>query len=247
MTQMSMKKMRIAILISGGGTTMLEIIRACKEGRLPYVEVACVVASADNAGGISKALIEGLTLSQVPVCSPRHYSDPLEFGDVLLRIFERHRVDFVSQNGWLPLTPSNVVAAYKNRMGNQHPGPIRPGRPDFGGKGMYGRRVHSARLQFVQFTKRNSWTEATYQDVDEQFDLGAVRARCRVAIYPDDNVETLQRRALAIEHQVVIKALHERSIGRQRDMTLDDDLVLPGEEELLARVKESAARIWPKG
>jgi phosphoribosylglycinamide formyltransferase 1 len=244
---MKTKKMRVAILISGGGTTMLEIIRACNEGRLPYVEVACVVASTDNAGGIAKALVAGLPLAQVLTCSPMHYSDPLEFGDRLLRIFEYHHVDFVSQNGWLPLTPSNVVAAYRNRMGNQHPGPIRPGRPDFGGKGMYGRRVHAARINFVRETNRNWWTEVTYQDVAEKFDEGAVRGRGRVKIRLNDTVESLQARVIIREHQVVISALHGHSVGRRLDFALDDDLVLPGEEALLVRIKQEAARLWTKG
>jgi phosphoribosylglycinamide formyltransferase-1 len=240
-------KLRIAALISGGGTTMHRVIQACSSGVLPYAEIVCVVASKPEAGGINKALAEGIASSDILVHRPKAYESQDQFGEALLREFQLRGVDFVAQLGWLPLTPSVVVEAYRNMMSNQHPGPLRPDHRDFGGKGMYGRRVHAARLNFVRATNRNFWTEAVCQRVADAFDAGPVIKMRRIEVLPGDDTTALQDRVLPVEHEVQIEALDDVSQNRATELTFNDDLVLDGEESILQQAKDTAIQEWPKG
>ena len=248
---MTRNKMRVAIAISGGGTTMEAVIKATKDGRLPFVEVALVVASNDIADkaarGIAKAKAQGLDEKHIVVRRRKDYNNQEQFGLALLRECRERGVDFWSQNGWMPHTPQCVVEAFKGKSGNQHPGPIRPGRLDFGGTDMFGSRVHCARLNFVKATNRNWWTEATYQRVEHKLDEGAVIRFQQVPILRDDTPEVLQQRVLPAEHEVVIDALNDFSLGIEQEYWLSDDLVLPGEEAILAEAKADAVRKYPKG
>ncbi|MGE5297780.1 MAG: phosphoribosylglycinamide formyltransferase [Acidobacteriaceae bacterium] len=242
-------KMRIAALISGGGTTMQKVIQACKSGQLAYAEVVCVIASNVLAGGIEKALVEGLPPSKVIVTDPRWYGGCREaFGQALRSWLRCHEVDFVAQLGWLPLTPSTIIEKYGNMMINQHPGPLRPDHRDFGGKGMYGRRVHSARLNFVGVTQRNFWTEAVSQRVAKDFDQGTVIKMRRVPIYSTDEVPTLQARVLPVEHEVQIEAIDDFSQNRVAEVVFENDnLVHSWEDPVLAYSKAHGIRNFPQG
>ena len=128
-------KLRLLLLISGGGTTALEIIRACQSGRLQHVEPACVLCSNEKAAGIQRVQTAGV---HAILALPQWYDSPDEFGDHILNICREYHADWIGQYGWMPKTPANVIEAFSGRMINQHPGPLDPGYPDFGGKGMYG-------------------------------------------------------------------------------------------------------------
>lgn len=149
-------KLRLALMISGGGTTAREIIRACKDGRLPRVDPVCVIASTELAGGIKKAQEEGIAPHDVIVLNPTNFNSPSLFAEAIIRSCRDRSVDLISQCGWIPKTPAEVIASFDGHMINQHPGPVDPGRPDFGGKGMFGRRVHCARLYFLRCAKKTA-------------------------------------------------------------------------------------------
>lgn len=167
--------MRIAMLISGGGTTMKKIVEDCQEGELRgLVEPAVVIAGRPDAGGIAKAQAAGVP---TVVLERDTFGSGTEFGRAIIEACKRHRAIFIGQYGWLSWTPRNVIEAFPGMMVNQHPAPLDPGRPDFGGKGMYGRAAHAARLYFARRTKGHLWTEATAQRVHVRFDQGAVLGR----------------------------------------------------------------------
>ncbi len=199
--------MRVALLISGSGTTAESIIRATQDGRLAGVEIACVIASSTEAGGIERTKKAGVPEKDVLVLSPKSFSSREEFGEAIIKECRARGVDFVGQYGWLVKTPENVIEAFEGRIANQHPGPLDPGRPDFGGKGMFGRRVHAARLFFVRAVNRDFWTEATAHRVVAEYDKGAVLCAKQVPILPDDTPESLQARVLPVEHEVQIETL----------------------------------------
>lgn len=112
----------------------------------------------------------------------------------------------VTQNGWLPKTPAMVIDAFPGNIYNQHPGPV----PEFGGKGMYGRRVHAAVLLFKRLTKSDQmWTEAVVQRAAYKFDSGIVVKSQRVEILPKDTVDDLQQRVLPVEHELQIQLLDD--------------------------------------
>jgi phosphoribosylglycinamide formyltransferase-1 len=234
-------QLRLCMLLSGGGTTAQAIIRACKSGRLSGIKPVCVISSRSDAGGLQKAKEEGV---------PAFVIEPLPknseaFGEALIRACEAKGVDIIGQYGWIPKTPLNVIEMYEGRMINQHPGPLDPGYPDFGGKRMFGARVHCARLYFVRAVARDFWTEATAQRVALDFDKGAILKMARVDILPDDTVSSLQERVLPVEHEVQIEALQDFAHGNVVELVRLERLVLPGEEPILEEAKKIACRKFP--
>jgi phosphoribosylglycinamide formyltransferase-1 len=215
--------MRIALLISGRGSTAEAIINACKTGKLKGVTPACVISSRE--------------------LSPKHFSSSEEFGKAILKICADNKVDFIGQYGWLVKTPKNVIEAYQDMMVNQHNGPL----PEFGGDGMYGMRVHCARLLFARRVQRDFWTEGVAQRVAVEFDGGAVLKAGRAPILENDTPETLAARLLPVEHEVQIAMLRDFVNGTVKEITRPEPLMRPGEEAILAECKKEAIMRYPKG
>ena len=162
--------MNLALLISGSGTTAEAVIKACLSGKLKGINPTAVIASKVEAGGLEKAKLLGI---KTEVLNPKEFKKTEDFGIMLLNKLKEFKVDLVSQNGWLPKTPLNVIQAYEGRIINQHPGPLDPGRMwDFGGQGMYGERVMCARLIYCLLCGEDWWTEATTHLVTEEYDQG---------------------------------------------------------------------------
>lgn len=241
-------KERWASLISGSGTTMEAMAKAILSGEV-QMEIACVISSNPQAGGLEKARKLGLPEKDILVINPHDFRGAEgkvvqeRFGQVLLSALKDHGVTVVTQNGWLPLTPELVIAEYHQRLFNQHPGPV----PEFGGKGMYGRRVHAAVLLYRRLTGRDFWTEVITQRVDKDYDQGAVVRGEWVEIRPSDTVEDLQQRALPVEHQVQIDLLKDIARGNIKEVTSRKVLVRPGEEHVLFLAKKTAILLYPQG
>lgn len=236
--------LRLAMLISGGGTTMQRIIQACQSGELPRVVPVCVIASNRLAGGIAKA--QKLNVPTKIICRQDfHCADA--FGEALLRVCQQYAVDMVGQYGWLPITPGNFIVAYQQAFTNQHPGPLDPGHLDFGGKGMYGRRVHAARLLFCRRVGHDFWTEATAQRVDVKVDKGSVLCRKPVRILPEDDVQSLQERVLPVEHAAQIETLAGFANGRVVELVRDERLVPEEEKFVLFEAQRAACLLFPHG
>ncbi|MBI4036947.1 hypothetical protein HY385_00800 [Candidatus Daviesbacteria bacterium] len=239
---------RLATLISGGGTTMQEIVKACQSGEI-LIDVACVISSTPTAGGIEKARRLSIPEHDIVVVNPDDFRggdgkvDQEGFGLQILKQLRERGVTVVTQNGWMPLTPRVVIEEYPETMFNQHPGPV----PEFGGKGMYGRRVHAARLLFTRLTGRESWTEAIAQRMHVEYDQGSVVKATRVDILPDDAVDDLQQRVLPIEHRVQIDLLNDVATGNIKELTGRGRLVRPEEEQTLLLVKRVARLMFPHG
>ncbi len=239
---------KLGILISGGGTTMRAIIAACQAGVISDMNVGCIISSTPTAGGIVKARQLEIPRENIVVINPYEYKtngkvDRVRFGEAILEELKGRNITVVTQNGWLPLTPENVIDAYPGFIFNQHPGPV----PEFGGMGMYGRRVHAARLEFVQQTDRDWWTEAIAQRVDRNFDQGAVVKSQRIEIKRDDSIDSLQARVLPYEHHVQIALLQDVAAGKVKEEAKRGSLVWPEEEELLRECKKKAIAAYPEG
>lgn len=239
--------LRLALLISGGGTTMAAIIKACKDGQLPKVEPALVISSTSSAGGLEKAEKLGIPKKDILVINPKDFKDAEEFGREIIKECEKRRVNFVGQYGWMALTPGNVIKKFSGHIVNQHPGPLDNGRPDFGGKGMYGMRVHKARLEFVRATKRDYWTEATAHRVTSEFDKGEVVKRRQMSISPNERTEHVKKRLLPVEHEVQIETLLDFSEGVVHPFKRKDPLVRPEEMKILEKCKAIARKAYPNG
>ena len=229
---------------------MREILRACKDGRLPHVNPRLVIASRHDAGGIEKAKAEGIDEKDIVVIRRKGKELPefLQFGEEILTACRKRGVNFIGQYGWLPCTPPNVIEAYKEMIVNQHPGPLEPGRPDFGGEGMYGRRVHCARLYFVRtLDVYDPTTEVVAHRVIEEYDKGPVLHRATVPILKHDDTGTLQERALPVEHRVQIETLQMFCEGTVCELTRDVPLLPDEAVPVLNMAKHIGITLYPKG
>jgi len=239
---------RLASLISGEGTTMREVIKACSSNEVP-MDIVCVISSNPLAEGVGKARKLAIPDKDIVVINPNDFRDGNKkinqenFGKAILKELRKRRVTVVTQNGWLPLTPKNVIKEYENKIFNQHPGPV----PEFGGKGMYGRRVHTAVLLFTRMTNREPWTEAVVQRVHRENDQGAVVKSARIEIKTDDTVESLSQRVLLVEHRIQIELLKDVAAGKVGEITRRKKLVRPGQEEALDLAKKVGILLYPRG
>ncbi len=241
-------KLNTAICISGGGTTMREVLRACENKHLSHVNPALIISSKPDAGGIAKALKAGLSPNDIEVIVRKDFETREAYGEEILFECKKHGVDMIVQCGFIPIMPSNVINEYKSMIFNQHPGPIDQARPGFGGKGMRGMAVHAAVLYFAQRVGRPFMTEATVHRVTNVVDGGAILGSRPVEIWKDDYAESLATRVLPFEHNLVVETILRFSeYGGSQEVHRKIPLILPGEEALLEEAKEAGIAAFPNG
>lgn len=238
--------MRLALLISGGGTTAGKIILAAKS-KILNVDPVLVIASNKNIEGIKRIKETGFPEKNIRVINPKKFNKPEYFAQKLITVCREYNIEIVGQYGWLPLTPLDFIRDYENKIINQHPGPLDESGIDFGGKGMYGRRVHSAVIYFRRKTKHDYWTEATSHFVTADFDRGNVIGRIKIPISNDDTVESLQNKVLPIEHKLQIDILKNISTGKLKILKRPKPLINSQEINILEESKKIAAVYYPQG
>ena len=169
---------KVAVLISGGGTNLQAIIDRSAAGELPHAELALVVCSRKNAGGLDRAERAGI----------KHvYIGKENFEQELIKLLEKHEIDIIVLAGFLKILSSNFVSRYPDRIINVHPSLI----PSFCGDGFYGLRVHEAALSYGVKV-----TGATVHFVNEVTDGGKIIAQRAVDVKDGDTPEILQRRVM---------------------------------------------------
>lgn len=169
---------KVAVLISGGGTNLQAIIDRLAAGELPHVELALVVSSRKNAGGLDRAERAGI----------KHiYIGKENFEQDLIKLLEEHEIDIIVLAGFLKILSSDFVSRYPDRIINVHPSLI----PSFCGDGFYGLRVHEAALSYGVKV-----TGATVHFVNEVTDGGKIIAQRAVDVKDGDTPESLQRRVM---------------------------------------------------
>lgn len=240
-------KMNVAIFISGGGTTMQQVLRACHDNRLKRIR-PFVISSNFDVPGVQRALDAGLPAQDLCVIS-RNEMVAREFEEKILSRLASCKIDAVMMCGFLPLMPAAVINVYRQMIFNQHPVLLdNPGRLGFGGKGMHGRAAHHALLYFQRRIARPFSAGCTIHRTTEQVDKGAIVAECPVEILPEDDTETLAKRVLPFEHTMVIAFLHKLSeFGRVDEMVRLEPLIQPGEEALFHEALDAGRKAYPNG
>ena len=187
---------RIAVLVSGGGTTLQAILESERRGENPNGQVALVVASKPGVYALTRAEQFGVPTA---VVARRDYADSEAFDAALLDVLAGHNIDLVVLAGFLSVLGPSVIAAYPNRILNVHPSLI----PSFCGPGFYGLRVHEAAL-----ARGVKVTGATVHFVNEECDGGPILLQKAVDIQPGDTPETLQKRVMVeAEWKLLPKAI----------------------------------------
>jgi formyltetrahydrofolate-dependent phosphoribosylglycinamide formyltransferase len=193
--------LRIAVLLSGNGSTLQNILDRSAKGLLD-AQVVCVIASRADAYGLERAKKAGVHALAIP---RKEHGSVDSFGDAVWAEIRRHEPGLVVLAGFMSLLP--VPPDFKDRIMNVHPALI----PAFSGQGMYGRRVHEAVIEYGV-----KLTGVTVHFVDEDYDRGPVILQASVPVLEDDTPDTLAERVQAEERELYPKAIQLFAEGRLR-------------------------------
>ncbi len=189
-----MPRLRIAVLVSGGGTNLQAILDAIQGGRLD-AEVACVISNRKAAFALERARKFGIDDHYI---GKGNYPDAIDREGALLDVLKTAHVDLIVLAGYLSILPPALINCFKNRIINIHPSLL----PSFSGEGFYGEHVHRAVL-----AAKVTHTGATVHFVDEGVDTGNIIAQKQLEVLADDSVATLSKRVLVLEHALLIETL----------------------------------------
>lgn len=173
--------LRLAVLISGGGTDLQSIIDEHKKGNI-NCEIALVISNRKSAYGLERAKQAGISTACI--------KDQKE----LLKKLQDEKIDFIVLAGYLAILQEDLIKAYPNKIINIHPSLI----PSFCGPGMYGLHVHEAAL-----AKGVKVSGATVHFVSEEVDGGPIIYQEAVSIADLNTAEAIQKRVLEIEHKIL--------------------------------------------
>lgn len=176
--------LKLAVLVSGGGTNLQAIIDKIENGSIENVKIEVVISNKKDAYALERAKNHGIAAECL---SPKDFAERAEFDDALLKLLQSYQVDLVVLAGYLVIVPKNVVKAYTNRIINIHPSLI----PSFCGDGFYGLKVHEAVL-----ARGNKVTGATVHFVDDGTDTGPIILQKAVYVQEGDTPEVLQKRVM---------------------------------------------------
>ena len=184
--------LRVAVLLSGEGTSLENLFEQIESGAL-NAQIVAVISSKENAGGLERARRRGVPALAVP---RNQYPDSGKFNDAIHAELDQRKIDLVACLGFL--SPFETRGKFDGRAINVHPALI----PAFCGKGYYGQRVHEAVLASGATT-----TGATVHFVDDEYDSGPIILQEEVPVHSDDTAASLADRVQVAERRLVPKAI----------------------------------------
>lgn len=195
--------LKIAVLVSGGGTNLQAIIDAVAAGKVTNTKIAVVVSNNPNAYALERAKNAGIPAE---VLVPKHFATRDIFNAELLKLIQSYEVDAVVLAGCLLTIPESMILAYPNKIMNIHPSLI----PAFCGKEYYGLKVHEGVL-----SRGVKVTGATVHFVDAGLDTGPIILQKAVTVQETDTPEILQRRVMEeAEWELLPRAIDLLANGR---------------------------------
>lgn len=184
--------LKLAVLVSGGGTNLQAIIDSIGRGTIANTEISVVISNNPNAYALERA--RDYDIEAVCV-SPKQFEGREAFNQALLETLNSYQVDLVVLAGFLVVLPEMVIRQYQNRIINIHPSLI----PSFCGTGYYGLRVHEKALE-----RGVKITGATVHFVDAGTDTGPIILQKAVEVKQGDTPEMLQRRVMEQAEWVIL-------------------------------------------
>ena len=178
------KKVKIAVMVSGGGTNLQAILDAEKSGILRSGKVSLVLSNKASAYALERAKNAQV---ETAVILRKDYATQREYEDAIIALFTEKEIDLIVMAGFMSILSPHFTDTYPKRIINVHPSLI----PSFCGEGFYGLRVHRAALDYGVKV-----TGATVHFVNEIPDGGEIIAQKAVEILPGDTPEILQRRVM---------------------------------------------------
>jgi len=178
----------IAVFASGRGSNFRAVLGRIESGDLKNACVAAVVSNNSASGALELARSREIDAFHI---SSRTHPDPGDREQALLRVLRSHDIDLILLAGYMKLLPRSMIKAYSRRILNIHPALL----PRFGGKGMYGIKVHESVI-----SSGVEETGVTIHYVDERYDEGPIIAQRRIPVRQNDTPESLAARVLEVEH-----------------------------------------------
>ena len=197
------RALKLAVFASGRGSNFKAILDAVHRDAL-QLEVVLCLSDREDAGALEHAMQHGVPTR---VLQPKSYATESECADAMMRALDEHGANFIALAGFMRKIAPAVTAAYSGRIVNIHPALL----PAFGGKGMYGRRVHEAVVAYGVH-----WTGATVHLVDDQYDNGPIVVQEPVPVLASDTPDDVAARVLEVEHRLYPAALRLFADGRIR-------------------------------
>ena len=186
---------KIAVLVSGGGTNLQALIDAEKRGELGCGKLTLCISSNDKAYALTRAQNHHM---KTAVVSKKAYESFDDYAQALLNVLRAEDIELIILAGFLTILPTGVIAQYRDRIINVHPSLI----PSFCGEGFYGLKVHEAALAYGVKV-----TGATVHMVSEVVDGGRILLQKAVDVLENDTPEILQKRVMQqAEWQLLPKA-----------------------------------------
>ena len=184
--------LKLAVLVSGGGTNLQAILDAIDAGTITNAEVSVVISNNAGAYALERAKNKGIDA----VCiSPKTFESREAFNEALLAKLQSYHVDLVVLAGCLVVIPQSIVDAYPNKIINIHPSLI----PSFCGTGYYGLKVHEGVL-----SRGVKVTGATVHFVDGGTDTGPIILQKAVEVHEGDTPKALQQRVMEEAEWVIM-------------------------------------------
>ncbi len=203
------KILKMAVLVSGGGTNLQAIIDAIQAKKIKNAEISVVISNNENAYALKRAEAAGIPAIAL---SPKKFETRALFNEALKDIIDATHVDLIVLAGCLLKIPEELVLAYPNRIINIHPALI----PSFCGKGMYGLAPHEAALK-----RGVKVTGATVHFVNAGLDEGPIILQKAVEIKEGDTPEVLQKRVMEeAEWKIMPEAINLIANGK---VTVDEE------------------------
>ena len=184
--------LKLAVLVSGGGTNLQAIIDAISAGKITNACISVVISNNANAYALERARAHGI---EALCISPKDFESREAFNQAVLDKLNSYTVDLVVLAGFLVVLPEMMIKEYTNRIVNIHPSLI----PSFCGKGFYGLKVHEGVL-----ARGVKVTGATVHFVDEGTDTGPIILQKAVEVEQGDTPEVLQRRVMEQAEWVIL-------------------------------------------
>ncbi|MBO5468475.1 MAG: phosphoribosylglycinamide formyltransferase [Lachnospiraceae bacterium] len=205
--------LRVAVMVSGGGTNLQAIIDAVDSGRITNTELVAVVSNNKNAYALERAKKAGI---RDIVVSPKDYESREAFNQALIETVDALKVDLIVLAGYLVVIPSEMIDRYENRIINIHPSLI----PSFCGTGFYGLKVHEAALQ-----RGVKVVGATVHFVDKGTDTGPIILQKAVAVEEGDTPKILQQRVMEQAEWILLPQAID-DIANDRIVVVDGRVVI---------------------
>ena len=200
-----MEKIKIAVLVSGGGTNLQALIDAQSAGILTHGEIAVVISGNPNAYALTRAANHDIPSAVVSKKLLGGSQEAFEAG--IIAEIEKAGAELIVLAGFMSILSESFTSRYPRRILNVHPALI----PSFCGKGFYGLRVHEAALAYGVKV-----TGATVHFVNEIPDGGEIILQKAVDVLPGDTPEVLQRRVMEEAEWRILPAATEQVCRQMR-------------------------------